>query len=372
MNTVPRIDILDNIMILGSYEEYSYDALGNRYMIVSYDGSSYDTRTFAFIGSSIIRELEDGDTVDYEYMLAGGLGGGIGSIVYQEASDDTLTYYTYNHRGDVSALADENENVVGFYGYDAFGNLLTDAIDAGTDNFFNFSTREFSDLSGLGHWYAREYDPFTGRWIQQDPAGIIDGLNRYVYCVNNPVSRVDLMGQDWFDAVANFSAGFADSLTFGITDIIREAAGINYNIGSQNTSYVVGEWTEVGVEIGLTLGSGILKNMAKKAGSELIQSSAKKATRHIVRNGKHLHHINPLVGHYGRNIKALFPVGGLSPRIHSRAWNLKFLKPADHVLAHRKLRSLERIASKIVNPRMTGVRVLRNLLDWPFGDPCGN
>ena len=107
-------------------------------MIVSYNGS-YDTRTFAFMGSSVIRELDDTDTK--EYMLAGGLGGGIGSIVYQEASDDTLTFYSYNHKGDVHALLDESENIAALYEYDAFGNILTEAIDDDIENTFTITIR---------------------------------------------------------------------------------------------------------------------------------------------------------------------------------------------------------------------------------------
>ena len=84
-------------------------------MIVTYDGSTYDTRTFVFSGSSVIRELNEDSSDTKEYMLAGGLGGGIGSIVYQEADDDTLTFCSYNHKGDVQALVDEDENIVALY-----------------------------------------------------------------------------------------------------------------------------------------------------------------------------------------------------------------------------------------------------------------
>jgi RHS repeat-associated protein len=176
-------------------ETYYYNALGQRYMIVSDNGTSVDTRTFVFSESGIIREFQDSDTVTYENFSAGGLGGGIGSIAYSKASNDTITFYTYNHKGDVYALVDDVEDLVACYDYDAWGNLMTAAIDNSTDNDFTFSTREFSDVSGLGHWPVREYDPFTGRWTRVDPAGDVDGLNLYVFVSNRPSDGFDKLGK---------------------------------------------------------------------------------------------------------------------------------------------------------------------------------
>ena len=71
---------------------------------------------------------------------------------------------------------------------------FTEVVDDATDNDFTFSTREYSDVSGLGHWPVREYDPFIGRWTIPDPAGIVDGLNLYNFVNANPVSAYDLLG----------------------------------------------------------------------------------------------------------------------------------------------------------------------------------
>lgn len=57
---------------------------------------------------------------------------------------------------------------------------------------------------GLIYMRARWYDPATGRFVSEDPAG--DGTNRYVYTDNNPVNAVDPDGQ-WDQAL--ISAGWA-------------------------------------------------------------------------------------------------------------------------------------------------------------------
>jgi len=41
---------------------------------------------------------------------------------------------------------------------------------------------------------ARYYDPSTGRFISEDPAGLDAGVNLYAYVAGNPISRVDSSG----------------------------------------------------------------------------------------------------------------------------------------------------------------------------------
>ncbi len=51
------------------------------------------------------------------------------------------------------------------------------------------------DESGVTYMRARYYEPTTGRFISEDPAG--DGGNWYVYCASNPVAHVDKSGEDY-------------------------------------------------------------------------------------------------------------------------------------------------------------------------------
>lgn len=63
---------------------------------------------------------------------------------------------------------------------------------------FNY-TGEHEDPTGLYNFGARYYDPYTGRFITEDPiTGSLDdpqGLNRYSYCKNNPHKYVDPDGK---------------------------------------------------------------------------------------------------------------------------------------------------------------------------------
>jgi RHS repeat-associated protein len=49
-------------------------------------------------------------------------------------------------------------------------------------------------LSGLALALHRGYDADLARWISSDPIGDIDGPNRYLYVLNNPINRVDPLG----------------------------------------------------------------------------------------------------------------------------------------------------------------------------------
>ena len=53
----------------------------------------------------------------------------------------------------------------------------------------------FADAStGLILFQRRHYSPTLGRWLQQDPAGYVDGANLYQFVGSNPLAMVDPFG----------------------------------------------------------------------------------------------------------------------------------------------------------------------------------
>ena len=55
-------------------------------------------------------------------------------------------------------------------------------------------------VTGLYYARNRNYDPSLGRWINQDPAGYINGANTYQFVMGNPVNAVDPWGLHWWDS----------------------------------------------------------------------------------------------------------------------------------------------------------------------------
>ena len=72
------------------------------------------------VGGSAIRELNSSNVTVREYIRGGGLGGGIGSIIYCKEGS-SYYYFHYNHKGDVVSVTDANKTEVAYYEYDAWG-----------------------------------------------------------------------------------------------------------------------------------------------------------------------------------------------------------------------------------------------------------
>jgi RHS repeat-associated protein len=58
-----------------------------------------------------------------------------------------------------------------------------------------FPGQWFQSESGLHQNWMRDYDPTTGRYIQADPLGLVDGASVYGYALQNPGRYVDPRGE---------------------------------------------------------------------------------------------------------------------------------------------------------------------------------
>ncbi|MEQ6204720.1 RHS repeat-associated core domain-containing protein [Sulfitobacter sp. HNIBRBA2951] len=70
-------------------------------------------------------------------------------------------------------------------------------VDVSTGAAINlrFPGQWFHASSGLHQNWMREYDPTTGRYIQADPLGLVDGASVYGYALQNPGRYVDPTGE---------------------------------------------------------------------------------------------------------------------------------------------------------------------------------
>jgi RHS repeat-associated protein len=113
-------------------------------------------------------------------------------------------YMFADHLGSVDLITNELGSIIERMSFDAHGNRRIDNSwsnsvlnYAPNTTLLGFTGQEMLDDLGLVHMNARIYDPELGRFLQADSEVENDatqGLNRYSYCLNNPLSLTDPTG----------------------------------------------------------------------------------------------------------------------------------------------------------------------------------
>ncbi len=128
---------------------------------------------------------------------------------------DQIQWIHTDPLGSVAALSDAAGRVVRRLRYGIFGELRSNAVEAGApmgtlDIARRYTGQIYDAATDLYHFGARYYDPSLGRFIQPDPVvpdpGDPQSLNRYAYVRNDPLSLVDPSGNlpAFFSAIGGF------------------------------------------------------------------------------------------------------------------------------------------------------------------------
>lgn len=175
--------------------EFDYDGFGKRIR----KGSTYFTYDTS---KNLVLMNKDGNCLEFIYDDHGLLG-----IKYLEEQ----YILRKNAQGDITHIFNLNGNLVARYEYDAWGNHIvldetgneiTNTSHIGKMNPFRYRGYFYDEETNLYYLINRYYDPETGRFISQDQISylqpeVINGLNLFAYCGNNPVMRIDENGCSW-------------------------------------------------------------------------------------------------------------------------------------------------------------------------------
>jgi RHS repeat-associated protein len=286
---------------------YSFD-VHDRLTAASQDGTpifaaSYDYRTrrvsttengatklFRYDSGECFQELADANLA-VEFVRGSGMGGGIGSILYSDRGTNR-EHFTYNAVGHTMALTDGAGAVTKTDYYEAYGNIVSSTGESANNRLAN--TKERSVVLGLDNHGFRYYDPEIGRYISEDPLGYADGANLYTYVHNNPINHIDPLGlMAWYDralnAAADFSAGFGDRISGGLTRVIRQKLDIdavNYKSGAYKVGDTAGKVHEGAMLATGVYGAGklLVKEGMKQGGKQLAVQLIKNEAEDQVRN----------------------------------------------------------------------------------------
>ncbi len=177
------------------------------------------TNTFAYNGFGARDSRTDSSGSNAYLRASSGL---IGAIVadsgatytpgLSEKRGTTSTYYHSDIKNSVEQTS-TSQTVSASKQYDAFGNEVSSSGSWQGPFQYGGAFGYHTDTDyGLKHLGARYYDPTTGRFLSRDP--IKDGRNWYVYCDNNPLTRVDPTGL-WRAIVGGILGGIAGGILGG-------------------------------------------------------------------------------------------------------------------------------------------------------------
>ena len=125
-----------------------------------------------------------------------------GNLRISKMTEASTEYYHKDHQGSTNAISDQNGTVVDTaeylpYGPDRYANALLN------HSAYKYTDQEQDSGTGLYNYDARLYDPVLGQFVMEDTI-VPDpynpqSLNRYAYCLNNPIRYMDPSGHIWFD-----------------------------------------------------------------------------------------------------------------------------------------------------------------------------
>ena len=177
--------------------ELKYDPLGNRvYKKSTASGSATERKYIVDITGElpvILMEIDPASgNIMRTYIYANS------EILAQHDGDTSADRYFYLHDrlGSVRLVIDDEGGVQDYYTYEPFGQTIE---SGGTlENPFRFTGQYYDQEIEEYYLRARQYNPQIARFTSRDP---IRGeftepqtLHLYLYCINDPINRVDLTG----------------------------------------------------------------------------------------------------------------------------------------------------------------------------------
>jgi RHS repeat-associated protein len=127
----------------------------------------------------------------------------------------------YNNIGSVTDITDEIATILQHFTYTPFGEQDTSKSTGCTQG---FTSHEHIAGTNLIHMGGRLYDPVIGRFLSADPyvqTDNLQSLNRYSYCINNPVSLIDPTGFGFWSSLFNSVSNFFADIWHGIRDLLK-------------------------------------------------------------------------------------------------------------------------------------------------------
>ena len=195
----------------GQRFEFDYDAVGRRIR----KRDRFGETSFIWNGDVLLSEQRNNYQRTYLFLPDT-------FVPLAFIQDDAIYHYRTDHLGTPQEVANDDGDIVWQVCYQAYGNIAKVYAEQ-IDNPLRFQGQYYDTELGLHYNRHRYYDPSVGRYISQDPIGLLGGENSYAYGVN-PIGWVDPFG------LYNVSANTA------LQDVLSR--GVHVNVQSGNVKPV--------------------------------------------------------------------------------------------------------------------------------------
>ena len=202
-----------NQVIYNSYNKIVKIASGDKTMTIDY--GSDKSRVLCemsgtlkyYVDNLFEQKIEDGNIININYVYA--CGKAVAIVTENANAGLDVKYLHRDHLGSIQAISDKAGYLFQELSYDAWGarrNPVTWEVYEIGDSLYvcnehGFGGHEHIDLFDLINMDGRIYNPIIGRFLSPDPfiqsPDLTQSLNRYAYCINNPLSLIDPSGYSW-------------------------------------------------------------------------------------------------------------------------------------------------------------------------------
>ena len=227
--------------------QYTYDVFNHLVAEVVYqNGTLLTTIANIYDGDNLLKQFTAAGTGSFSLSKRFLDGPAVDEVLAEEDMTQTfgtasrVLWYVDDNQGSTRELVDNSGNVVSNYNYTPYGQVLagdtslTQALYSG-GLYDPFTGLQYNSADGGGRWY----DPAAGRWLQQDPIGILGGdynLGRYVG--DAPTNATDPSGLAAEAGTLPLPLGVAENIARTLSQAAAQSPAA-YNLALRNAVALV-------------------------------------------------------------------------------------------------------------------------------------